>query len=157
DPARPGRADDRVSQVAEIVEDVRARGDAAVREWALRLDGVEPARVRAGGEVPAAALLDLAERVRTWHAAPRPAALRLEVAPGVALERRWEPLRSVGVYVPRNLVSTLVMCSVPAQAAGVERIVVVTPPAGGPLVAAAADLLGIEEVWALGGPQAIAA
>jgi histidinol dehydrogenase len=63
----------------------------------------------------------------------------------------------VGIYVPRNLVSTLVMCAVPAQTAGVERIVVVTPPAGAPLVAAAARLLGIDEVWALGGPQAIAA
>ena len=72
------------------------------------------------------------------------------------LERRWVPLRSVGVYVPRGLVSTLVMCAVPAQAAGVERIVVVTPPAGAGLVAAAAEALGIDEVWALGGPQAIA-
>ena len=57
--------------------------------------------------------------------------------------------------MPRNLVSTLVMCAVPAQAAGVERIVVCTPPAGSGLVAAAAEALGIDEVWALGGPQAI--
>ena len=71
------------------------------------------------------------------------------------LERRWVPLETVGVYVPRNLVSTLVMCAVPAQAAGVERIVVCTPPAGAGLVAAAAEALGIDEVWALGGPQAI--
>ena len=71
------------------------------------------------------------------------------------LERRWVPLGTVGVYVPRNLVSTLVMCAVPAQAAGVERIVVCTPPAGAGLVAAAAEALGVDEVWALGGPQAI--
>jgi histidinol dehydrogenase len=58
--------------------------------------------------------------------------------------------------VPRGLVSTLVMCAVPAQAAGVEQIVVVTPPVGAPLVAAAAELLGVDEVWAVGGPQAIA-
>jgi len=57
--------------------------------------------------------------------------------------------------VPRNLVSTLVMCAVPAQAAGVERLVVCTPPDGAGLVAAAAEALGIDEVWALGGPQAI--
>ena len=72
------------------------------------------------------------------------------------LERRWVPLRSVGIYVPRGLISTLVMCAVPAQTAGVERIVVVTPPSGAGLVAAAAEALGLEEVWALGGPQAIA-
>jgi histidinol dehydrogenase len=95
--------------------------------------------------------------VRRWHELQRPADVSLEIAPGVELERRWVPLRSVGVYVPRGLVSTLVMCAVPAQVAGVERIVVMTPPAGSGLVAAAAALLGVEEVWAVGGPQAIAA
>ena len=67
------------------------------------------------------------------------------------------PLAPSAIYVPRGLVSTLVMCAVPAQVAGVERIVVVTPPAGAGLVAAAAEALGLDEVWALGGPQAIAA
>ena len=67
------------------------------------------------------------------------------------LERRWEPLASVGIYVPRGLVSTLVMCAVPALVAGVERIAVATPPAGSGLVARAAELLGLDEVWALGG------
>jgi histidinol dehydrogenase len=67
------------------------------------------------------------------------------------------PLDSIGVYVPRGLVSTLVMCAVPAQVAGVRRIAVATPPQGAGAVAAAAQLLGIEEVWALGGPPAIAA
>ena len=71
------------------------------------------------------------------------------------LERRWVALDTVGVYVPRGLVSTLVMCVVPALEAGVRRIVVCTPPAGAGLIAAAAELLGVEEVWALGGPQAI--
>jgi histidinol dehydrogenase len=79
----------------------------------------------------------------------------MEVEPGVMLERRWVPLETVGIYVPRNLVSTLVMCAVPAQAAGVENLVVCTPPQGAGLIAAAADLLGVAEVWALGGPQAI--
>jgi histidinol dehydrogenase len=142
--------------VAEIVEDVRARGEDAVREWALRLDGAEPRLVTQSHEVPDEALLTLADRVRRWHEAQRPRDVRLEVEPGVELERRWVPLDSVGVYVPRGLVSTLVMCAVPAQVAGVRRIVVVTPPAGAPLIAAAARLVGIEEVWALGGPQAIA-
>jgi len=140
-----------------IVEDVRARGDEAVREWALELDGVEPARAVAEPErLPREAVLALADRVRRWHEAQRPRDVELEVEPGVLLQRRWVPLATVGIYVPRNLVSTLVMCAVPAQVAGVERIVVCTPPAGAGLVAAAAEALGIEEVWALGGPQAIA-
>jgi histidinol dehydrogenase len=142
----------------EIVADVRERGDDALTEWAVRLDGVPPATARPQPEaLPAEALLDLAERVRAWHTAQLPADLRLEVAPGVELERRWVPLGSVGIYVPRGLVSTLVMCAVPAQVAGVRRIVVATPPSAAGLISAAANTLGIEEVWALGGPQAIAA
>jgi len=142
--------------VVQIVDDVRARGDAAVRDWSLELDGVEPGLAEARGDVPADAIRALADRVRRWHEAQRPQDVRLEVEPGVELERRWLPLESVGIYVPRGLVSTLVMCAVPAQVAGVERIVVVTPPAGAPLVAAAAELLGLDEVWSLGGAQAIA-
>jgi len=139
-----------------IVEDVKARGLAAVREWALELDGAEPERAVAQPELlPREALLALADRVRRWHELQRPRDVELEVEPGVVLERRWVPLSSVGVYVPRGLISTLVMCAVPAQVAGVDRIVVVTPPAGAGLVAAAAEALGIDEVWALGGAQAI--
>ncbi|HEX4521293.1 MAG TPA: histidinol dehydrogenase [Gaiellaceae bacterium] len=139
-----------------IVEEIKREGDAAVRRWAVELDGAEPVRaVAEPGLLPREALLELADRVRRWHEAQRPADVSLEVEPGVLLERRWVPLRTVGIYVPRNLVSTLVMCAVPAQAAGVERLVVCTPPAGAGLVAAAAEVLGIDEVWALGGPQAI--
>ena len=123
----------------------------------VRLDGVEPARAEPSAGLPADAVLDLADSVRRWHEAQRPADLRLEVRPGVELERRWVPLASVGIYVPRGLVSTLVMCAVPALVAGVDRIVVATPPDGAGLVAAAAELLGVDEVWALGGPPAIAA
>jgi len=141
----------------KIVDDVKARGMDAVREWALELDGVEPARAVAEPDFAwRDALLTLADRVRRWHEAQRPRDVELEVEPGVVLERRWVPLESVGIYVPRRLVSTLVMCAVPAQAAGVERIVVATPPDGARLVAAAAEALGIDEVWALGGAQAIA-
>jgi histidinol dehydrogenase len=138
-----------------IVADVKERGMDAVREWSAQLDGVEPARAVAGGEVPERAILELADRVRRWHEAQRPQDVTLEVEPGVVLERRWVALDTVGVYVPRNLLSTLVMCVVPAQAAGVRRIVVCTPPQGAAAIAAAAALLGVDEVWALGGPQAI--
>ena len=139
-----------------IVSDIKAEGEAAVRRWALELDGAEPVRAEPDAPgLPRDAILQLADRVRRWHEAQRPPDVVLEVEPGVLLERRWLPLDTVGVYVPRNLVSTLVMCAVPAQAAGVRRIVVCTPPQGAGLVAAAAGLLGIDEVWALGGPQAI--
>jgi histidinol dehydrogenase len=145
-----------VSEVGAIVRDVAERGDTALREWALRLDGTEPARAEPGEGLPTESLLALADSVRRWHEIQRPPDVNLEIAPGVELERRWVPLRSVGIYVPRGLVSTLVMCAVPAQVAGVERIVVMTPPEGSGLVAAAADVLGVDEVWAIGGAQAIA-
>jgi histidinol dehydrogenase len=139
-----------------VVSDIRERGAEAVREWALRLDGLEPRRAVADpAGLPCEAVRDLAERVRRWHALQRPTDVELEIEPGVRLERRWRALDTVGVYVPRRLVSTLVMCAVPALVAGVRRLVVCTPPDGAGLVAAAAELLGIDEVWALGGPQAI--
>jgi histidinol dehydrogenase len=146
-----------MSDVASIVEDVQKRGDAALADWAERLDGAAPDRAEPAGEIPENAVLALADAVRRWHELQRPADLREEILPGVVLERRWTPLRSVGIYVPKRLVSTLVMCAVPAQVAGVERIAVVTPPAGAGIVARAAKLLGLTEVWAVGGPHAIAA
>jgi histidinol dehydrogenase len=141
--------------VEAILADVRERGDDALRDWSLKLDGAEPARAEATGGVPDE-LFVLAGRVRAWHELQRPRDVRLEVEPGVELERRWVPLDSVGIYVPRALVSTLVMCAVPAQVAGVRRIAVATPPESAGRVAAAARRLGLEEVWALGGPPAIA-
>lgn len=143
--------------VADIVDDIRREKDAALRRWSLELDGTVPARARPEGEIPERALLELAANVRAWHEAQLPRDIELEVRPGVHLARRWSPLGSVGIYVPRKLISTLVMCGVPAQVAGVSHVVVVTPPRGAELVAAAAALLGIDEVWALGGPPAIAA
>ena len=138
-----------------IVSDVKERGYDAVRDWAVKLDGVEPAHAVPEGELPENELLALADRVRRWHEAQRPADIRFEVEPGVELERRWLPLDRVGIYVPRGLVSTLVMCAVPAQAAGVRELVICTPPDGAGLVARAAELLGLGEVWAIGGAQAI--
>jgi histidinol dehydrogenase len=139
-----------------IVGEIKEGGLDAVRKWALALDGVEPARAVPGGDgLPTDALLTLADRVRRWHEVQRPRDVALEIEPGVQLERRWVALDTVGVYVPRGLVSTLVMCAVPAQVAGVRRIVVCTPPSGAGLVAEAAHILGVDEVWALGGAQAI--
>lgn len=146
-----------MSTVTALVEDVRVRGDDAVREATLRFDGVAVERPQPAEGLPREALLDLAARVRRWHEAQRPAKLRLELEPGVTLERRWVPLDTVGIFVPRGLISTLVMCAVPAQVAGVARVIVATPPQGSGLIAAAAELLGLEEVWALNGPAAVAA
>jgi histidinol dehydrogenase len=147
-----------VTGVAEMIDDVKERGDVAVAEWAMRLDGSAPERALPDpSSLPREEIRDLADAVRRWHIVQRPLDVRYETLPGVELERRWVPIGSVGVYVPRGLISTLVMCVVPAQVAGVERIVVVTPPQEAPLVAAAAAELGVEEVWALGGPHAIAA
>jgi histidinol dehydrogenase len=146
-----------MTEVSAIVDDIRARGDAALADWSVRLDGAAPARAEPAGEIPERELLALADAVRRWHELQRPADLTAEVLPGVVLERRWTPLASVGIYVPRRLVSTLVMCAVPAQVAGLERIVVVTPPEGAEIVARAAELLGLREVWGVGGPQAVAA
>ena len=157
--SRPVKVDGAVS-IEEIVDDVRTRGDAAIAEWSARFDATtstKPERAVAYGDIPTAAVLAAAAAVRTWHAAQRPADLMMEVSPGVTLERRWTPLRSVGIYVPKGLVSSLIMSAVPAQVAGVERIVVCTPPNGSAAVAATAALLGIDEVWAIGGAQAIAA
>jgi histidinol dehydrogenase len=146
--------------IDDIVREVREGGDEALARWSARLDGTSwsvPERAVAYGDIPVAAVLAAAQAVRTWHGAQRPSDVQLEVSPGVHLERRWSPLRSVGIYVPQGLVSSLIMTAVPAQVAGVERIVVCTPPRGAAAVAAAAALLGVEEVWAVGGAQAIAA
>jgi histidinol dehydrogenase len=129
--------------IEEIVNDVRARGDAALVAWSKKFDGTtasSPQRAVAYGDIPTSAVLAAAENVRTWHAAQRPADLTLEVSPGVTLERRWTPIRSIGIYVPTGLVSSLIMSGVPAQVAGVERIVVCTPPNGSAAVAAAAAI-----------------
>ncbi len=91
----------------------------------------------------------------TRHSVRRTSTARC--CPEFASQRRWVPLAAVGIYVPRGLVSSLIMTAVPAQVAGVGRIVVCTPPRGAGLVAAAAELLGVDEVWVLGGPPAIAA
>ena len=108
-----------MTDVARIVADVRERGDAALADWSQRLDGAAPGRAEPAGEIPEDAMLALVDAVRRWHELQRPADLREEILPGVVLERRWTPLRSVGIYVPRRLVSTLVMCAVPAEVTGV--------------------------------------
>ena len=154
-------------RVAEIIADVRARGDEGLLDWTERLDGERPA-VRVPAEELEAARLDddvlaavraLAGAVASFSEAQRPCDTSVEAVPGVVSERRWLPLASVGIYVPGGRAaypSSLVMAAVPARVAGVERIAVVTPRAAEATLAVAREL-GIDEVYAVGGAQAVAA
>lgn len=167
-----------VAQVAPLVEEVRARGDAAVRELTRRFDraDMEPSSFRvpvdeldrAVAEVPA----DLREaievsiaNIRAFHERQlEPPTWEMEISPGIVAGERVIPLASVGLYVPRgkgSFPSMMMMAGVPAKVAGVDRIVVVTPPdsegRADRATIAAARIIGIDEVYAVGGVQAVAA
>ena len=162
--------------VRPICEDVRLRGAAAVREWSHRLDGVDAETTRVPADALAAALDALdpavraaleeaARRARTVHEAQRRADTDVQVSPGGRVTEKWVPVRRVGLYVPGGLVaypSSVVMDVVPAQVAGVRSLAVASPPQkdnGGlphPVVLAACALLGVDEVHAVGGAQAVA-
>jgi histidinol dehydrogenase len=163
-----GSFDEALDAVAPIVSDVGRRGDAALLEWTERYDGPRPNGFRVpraqidAAEVDddvLAALRRMIDAVRRFSEAQRPADTSVEAAPGIVSERRWLPLDAVGLCVPSGrapLPSSLVMTAVPARVAGVRRVVVVTPsPAEATLVAARE--LGIEEIHAVGGAQAVAA
>ncbi|MFI2232779.1 histidinol dehydrogenase [Nocardia testacea] len=163
-------------QVRPVVEAVRDRGATAALEFGAKFDGVTPDAVRVPAQRLAAALDELdpavraalevaIDRTRAVHADQRRTDTTTEVVPGGTVTERWVPVERVGLYVPGgNAVypSSVVMNVVPAQAAGVESLVVASPPQqqfGGlphPTVLAAARLLGVDEVWAVGGAQAVA-
>lgn len=164
------------ASVAPILEDVRQRGAEALRELAERFDGVRPEHLRVPAEAIAAAvevldpqvreaLEETIRRVRTVHAAQRPEDFTVELATGARVRQRWIPVRRVGLYVPGGLAvypSSVVMNVVAAQEAGVGSLAVTSPPQkdnGGlpdPVVLATCALLGVEEVFAVGGAQAVA-
>ncbi len=155
-------------RAAEIVADVRARGDAALLDWTECLDGVRPDSIRVSVAALEAATLDeealvalshLARAIEAFVVPQRPPDVELEAVLGVRAARRWLPLASVGVYVPGGrapLISSLAMAVVPAQVAGVTRIAVATPKPSEAMLAAACAL-GVDEVYAVGGAQAVAA
>lgn len=165
-----------VATVRPLCEDVRVRGETAVREITARLDGVTLDSVAVATDdltaalesCPAdlrAALEESIARARRVHADQRRTDVTTSVVPGGSVTERWVPVRRVGLYVPGGLaplLSSVVMNVVPAQIAGVESIAVASPPqkenGGRPDagVLAACALLGIEEVYAVGGAQAIA-
>ncbi len=158
--------------VAQILAEVRQGGDAAVRGWTRRLDRVDrPTSRVAWRDAPALppaladALALAGERIRAFAAWSRPPAARHGLTEGgLTVRTVWEPLERVAVYVPAGrfpLASSLLMGVIPAQVAGVRDIVVLTPPqADGepdPVTLAAAAWLGIQEVHAIGGAQAVGA
>jgi histidinol dehydrogenase len=168
--------DEAVGAVAPILADVRQKGAAVLRDLAERFDGVRPAHVR----VPAAALgealagLDPAvrsgleeaiHRVRRVHAEQVPTEHATELADGAVVRQRWIPVQRVGLYVPGGLAvypSSVIMNVVAAQEAGVPGLAVASPPQkdnGGlphPTILAACALLGVDEVYGVGGAQAVA-
>ena len=161
--------------VAAIIERVRAGGDRALAELTAELDGSAPDSL----EVPSAeleaalgraeselrgAIEDASGRIRAFHAADRPADGRVETAPGLVCEVRYQALNPVGLYIPGGsapLVSTVMMLAIPAVLAGCEDIVMCSPPGPDGRIAdevlAAARLCGVTRVFVAGGAQAIAA
>ena len=160
-----------------IVDDVAARGESALREQAERFDGVSGHALRVPAEhlAEAAAQLDPAVRaaldeaivrVRRASAAQVPAPVTTELGAGALVTQRWQPVRRVGLYVPGGKAvypSSVVMNVVPAQVAGVGEIALASPPQREydgrvhPVILAAAHLLGVTEVYAMGGAGAIGA
>jgi len=165
-----------ISQVAVIIQDVRNRGDAALIDYAARYDGctIQPSELRVTEETltgiassvdPAVleALREAIRRVRSFHQFQRQHSWELETSDGVLMGQRITPIECAGLYVPGGTASypsSVVMNVVPAQVAGVGRMIVATPPRAlkeNPAVAAALVELGVLEVYAVGGAQAIAA
>ena len=162
--------------VTPVIEDVKAHGASAALDYGERFDKVRPTSVRVPAQVIAdaaasldpavtAALRESITRARAVHADQRRATVTTQVAPGGQVAEKWVPVRRVGLYVPGgNAVypSSVVMNVVPAQAAGVQSLVVASPPQadfGGwphPTILAACALLGVDEVWAVGGAQGVA-
>jgi histidinol dehydrogenase len=162
--------------VASIIDDVRARGDRALIHYTARFDKVElkPSQLRIDveqlrryaasvDERVVKALREAIRNVRAFHERQLEESWTINPAPGVELGQRITPLERVGLYVPGGTAaypSSVVMNVVPAQVAGVERIIVTTPPrtlSESPAVAAAMLALNVTEVYAVGGAQAIAA
>lgn len=162
--------------VAEIIADVRARGDQALCDYTARFDRVDlpPGRLRVTPDeveaacalVPAGLLaaLDLAAtRIEAFHRAQLPVDMQMHDDAGVTMGLRWTPLDAAGLYVPGGKAaypSSVLMNAVPARVAGVGRIAMCVPAPGGvlkPLVLAAARRAGVSEIFRVGGAQAVAA
>lgn len=167
---------DATERIRPIIEDVRDRGAEAVMEWSGRLDGVRPPALLVPQERLDAAAANLQpevrlaiqesiDRARRVHQAQVRVEVTTEVAPGGRVTQRWLPVERVGLYVPGGRAvypSSVIMNVVPAQVAHVPSLAVVSPPQQDfdgwphPTVLAACALLGVHEVYAVGGAQAVA-
>ena len=165
-----------IDTVRPVVEAVREHGTTAALEYGEKFDRVRPNSVRVPAEVIARAaeeldpkireaLAEAIRRARIVHSAQKRTDTVTEVAPGGFVTERWVPVERVGLYVPGGKAvypSSVIMNVVPAQVAGVGSLVVASPPQadfGGwphPTILAACALLGVDEVWAVGGAQAVA-
>jgi histidinol dehydrogenase len=164
------------SVVTQIIRDVRAHGDVTLAEMTRRFDGfdlnaagwqIDAAQCKAAYEALAPDLRDAltlaAKRIEAYHKAQLPENRDYRDAENVRLGARWSAVDAAGVYVPGGRAaypSSVLMNAIPAKVAGVERIVMVTPTPGGETnqtVMAAAYLAGVDEIWRVGGAQAIAA
>ena len=161
-------------QVREIIAEAQA-GEAAILEHCLRFDGVKPTSLRVPTAVMEASLRELSDelreaivtsidRVRRVTEASLPSPSRVELEPGAIVTQRWQPVGAVGLYAPGGKAvypSSVIMNAVPAQAAKVPRIALASPPQPSgwphPTILATAQMLGIAEVYAVGGASAIAA
>ncbi len=169
-------SDDVGAAVAGILADVRARGDAALIELSKKFDRVDlgklglrvsASEIRAAREACSPETLDAlqlaADRITEHHARQLPMNERYTDEVGVELGWRWTAVESVGLYVPGGLASypsSVLMNAIPAKVAGVPRVVMVVPSPNGelnPLVLAAAELAGVEEIYRIGGAQAVGA
>jgi histidinol dehydrogenase len=170
-----GRLREEMVRVEEILARVQAEGDAALMELTERFDGVRPDPLRIAPQrladawqatpAPLQDALRLAhQRILAFHQHQLPTDLAVTGPHGELLGRRWRPVQRAGLYVPggrASYPSTVLMNAVPARVAGVQRLVMVTPPGPGgephETVLAAAHLAGVEEVYRVGGAQAIGA
>ena len=177
--ARPALADSASlsAQVAEIIRNVRANGDAALGAYSQQFDGLDSNPLALSAKEKQAQLakllperkaaIELAyDNIRKFHAAQLPRDIEVETSAGVICQLKSRAIAAVGLYIPGGsapLPSTVLMLGVPAQLAGCERTVLVTPPgkpAAGdiaPEILYAAELCGINEIYTIGGAQAIAA
>jgi histidinol dehydrogenase len=162
--------------VHAIIADMRARGDVALAEYSLKFDrcdlgtfglAISDAEIRAARArcMPAdiAALELAAARIRAYHERQKPSDLSFTDTLGVELGWRWSAISAVGLYVPggsASYPSSVLMNAIPAKVAGVARLVMVVPTPDGvvsPLVLAAAEIGGVDEIYRVGGAQAVAA
>ena len=162
--------------VAAIIEEVASRGDTALIEYTSRFDRIDltsealrlrPDEIVVGADAAPTATVDAlrlaAERIESFHRHQLPAPIDYVDATGVRLGMRWSPIAAAGLYVPGGTAaypSSVLMNAIPAKVAGVERLVMTVPTPDGvlnPLVLAAARLVGIDEIYRIGGAQAVAA